>query len=248
MSDQLPEVRTERAVATPMEILAGAVTEGKLDAESLKVIAELAWKDQDRNARKEYNRQLSAFRKACPEIVKTVPGPVLSKDGTNKPAYYYAPIEQIEPAIRPLLTGLGFNYTWDARVDGSMMTVTCVLRHEGGHEERSSFACPTDSRSPGMSEQQKYAGARKLGMRKSLEQVLGLVGIDDPEDGTGRPPPGPIPRVTPEQAAEIETWAKSIGVDEKAMLDWLGATSFEDIPESKLERARAALRKRQGES
>jgi len=240
----LPTVREDRQ-PTPMEILAGAVTEGKLDAGALQVIAELAWKDQDRQARREFNRRLAVVRRGLPEIKKTKAGPILAKSGSGAPAYFYAPLEEVEPAVRGPLLDEGFSYSWDTQVDGTILTATCVLVHENGHEMRSSFSCPTDSPAPQMSGQQKYGGARSYAMRKSLEQVLGLVEIGVDNDGAGLP--DQVDFITQEQAVELETWATSLNVDVKGFLAWIRADSFETIPASRYERAKAALAKKQGQ-
>ncbi len=242
------EVRGERSVAapaqpSPMEILAQAVQDGKVDAESIKVIAELAWKDQDRNARREFNQRLARVRKCLPEIKKTTPGPVLDRKGSGEPAYWYAKLEHLEPQVRGPLIAEGFSYSWDTQISEAILTATFILRHENGHEERFSFSCPTDSPAPQMSLQQKYGGARSYAMRKSMEQGLGIVEVGADNDGAGGT--DPVETITPEQAANLEAWADSLGVDTAGFLKWIPAESFEAIPASKFAKAEKGLKARQ---
>jgi hypothetical protein len=243
MTDQLPEVRADRAVAavTPMAILAQAVSEGKIDAESLKVIAELAWRDQDRNARNAFNSALATFQTECPPIRKTKDGPSLAKDGSGRPSYRYAPLDEIAKIVRPLLLKRGLTFTWDSTTDGQTITVTCVLSHVDGHERRSSFACPTDSPSPRMTGQQKHGGGLSFAQRRSLVSVLGLTTTDEDIDGAD---PGDEETITPEQAAELQAWAESVGADMPRFLAYLRVGSLSDLPASRVETARAALRKK----
>ena len=71
MTDEI-EVRRETlpaTVDTPMAILRTAVEQG-IDAASIEKLAELAWKQQDRDAAKEFADALRTFQEVCPSIRK----------------------------------------------------------------------------------------------------------------------------------------------------------------------------------
>jgi len=229
---------------SPMAILRTAVEQG-IDAASIEKLAELAWRQEERNAAKEYAAALTQFKRRCPSIRKTRGGPKVSREGSEC-MYYYAPLDEITRTIDPILQDLDLSYSWDT-VDheNGMKTVTCVLRHVNGHSERSAFTCPCDSKSPAMSGQQKHGGADTYARRYSLTAILGITTADTDLDSLAPPSTDTI---TEKQAADLACLAESVGADEEKFLAWIGADCFENILAAQYETAVAALKRKQGQA
>lgn len=244
-ADQPLAPREEQALTaqpTPMEILARMSEEGA-PPESLQVLADLAWKQEDRNARKEFFSGLKEFKRRCPVIPKSKRITITKKDGTTY-EYWFTPLDKATPVFDPILDDLGFHYSWSSDTQGNTMLTKCYLRHEDGHEEVSAFACPIDNPNPGMTQQQKAGGALTFAHRYTLFSALGITTAEDDIDGRGDDSSGDaVKPVTEEQARELETYAVSVGMDQEHWLKWLGAPSIELIPAKHFKKAMAGIKK-----
>lgn len=218
----------------PMSILRLGVEKG-IDAESIERLSALAERWADRRAAEEYNAGLMEFQRTVPEILKAKTASIATKSG-SKYSYRYAPLDLIDRTVKPILSRLGFSYSWDSKIEAGLMVVACTLRHVNGHRESSSFSCPTDSPNPGMTGQQKHAGAMSFARRQSLTAVLGLTTTEPDDDGMDPT------TISEEQEAKLRDLAASVGADEGRFLRYLGVKKWEDILASEYDRAVSALR------
>ncbi|HUW59245.1 MAG TPA: ERF family protein, partial [Planctomycetota bacterium] len=218
---------------SPAAILRVAVETG-LGAETIERLAALAWKQQDRDAAKEFAEALAAFQDECPNIRKAANAKIVTKSGGSY-GFNYAKLEQIHPIVKPICSKHGLSYSWDSKVEQGMLTVTCTLRHVNGHRESASFSCPTSS-SSGASDAQKFGMADTYARRHSLTAILGLTTTDEDTDGAD---PSTI---TPEQAATIRDMISAVGANENKFLLYMGVGEVEDIRASDYRRAVVALK------
>lgn len=205
--------------------------------EVLERLVALQERVSDRNARTEFFDALAKFQDEMPEIRKSKTAKIATRTG-GEYSYTYAPLEEITRAIREPLHQLGLSFAWTTEgMEGGNLNVVCVLRHIGGHEERSTFPVSTVT-SAAMSEAQKHGAALTYGKRQSLTSVLGLTTADDDVDGVD---PKDATPVTEDQMAELRKLIKEAGADEARLLAWVGVESFEEIPEGDLPRLRQFL-------
>ena len=119
-----------------------AVEGGEDTIGALERLMELQHRAEDRIARKEFFDALARFQENCPEIKKSRDADITTKAG-GKYGYTYAPLEEITRTIAEPLKEHGLSYNWTTEgTEGNMLNVIFVLRHEGGHEERSAFPVP----------------------------------------------------------------------------------------------------------
>ena len=215
------------AVQHPLSILQLAVERG-IDPTSIEKLAELAWKQQDREAAQEFAEGLRAFQEECPPIRKSRTANIASRSGGGY-SYSYAPLDEIDRIVKPILGRLGFSYSWSSTMDGALMRTTCTLRHANGHEQTADFACPADSPNPGISGAQKHAAAMTFARRQTLTAVLGLTTTDTDVDGADPTP------ITEEQAMEIENLLAEANADRWKFLRWVGSETVEEIPAGRYE-------------
>ena len=244
MSGELPLVAREGNLPaqdnSPAAILRVAVETG-LDAATIEKLAALAWKQQDRDAAQEFARALTEFQINCPPIRhdKKVGGGATNSGGTGY-GFSYSSLNAINNIVRPRLNALGLAYSWSGGVKDGFVHQTCTLRHVNGHMEHSYFSCPADSKSPGMTGQQKHGGADTYARRHSLTAILGLTTTDEDTDGAD---PSTI---TPEQAATIRDMISAVGANENKFLLYMGVGEVEDIRASDYRKAIVALKAKQG--
>ena len=232
----LPAVQAD----SPMAILRTAVEQG-IDATSIEKLAELAWRQQDRDAAKQFAEALREFQNVCPPIVKNRHGGRATDAGSPAP-YAFAALDVIERTVRPYLNDLGFSFTWDSTILDGMMSVTCTLKHINGHEEKSSFTCPADSANKGMPGQNKYAGANTFARRYTLTGVLGITTADADTDNFD------VTTVNEEQARVLDQMCVETNTEEDRFFAWARADSFENVLASKYPEAIRFLEKKRARS
>ncbi len=232
MTEQAP-LPLETIPPTAMDVLV-QMGKDKADAEALAVIADLVWKQEDREAEREMARDFAELQRNLPEIVKTKEVEVATKAGSSY-RYYFEPLDRIDRVVKPVAHKHRFAYSWTSEILEGKMVVTCVLAHENGHSKRAVFVAPMASGSPTMSEVQKHASSLTYAKRQSLCEVLGITTADSDTDGASHE------LVTEQQAAELQDLAESPKVDTDAFLKWVGADSFFAIRAGQFETAKAAL-------
>jgi len=207
--------------------------------EVLERLVALQERVTDRDARMAYVSALSAFRAECPPIKKTRENTQFqtTRGGVKKPVKY-APLEEIDRVARPVAEAHGLIWTWDTRVEGDLMHVTCKVLHVDGHSESATVSLPFDSKA-GASPQQKYAIAQTYGMRYSLIAALGITTADEDTDGGGT---GEL--VDEEDLANLEALISEVGADEVKFCEWLGVAHLPAITKRDLPRAVQALEKK----
>lgn len=250
MSTEQTEIGTEvatvdeRAMAqengAPGSLVQLAIEKG-VDVGVIERLVALQERVTERDARAAYFDALASFQEDVPHIQKSKTVNYAAGSGARV-QYNYAPLEEITRTIRPILKRNGLSYSWDVEsTDGGVMVVAAVLRHVDGHEERSTFPVPVDTRAK-MSAAQAHGAALTYGKRQALVAVLGLTTTDDDVDG--RTPVEPPDTISEEQAAALDDIADEAGADKAAFCNWLGVPSIAEIPASRFTEARDALNRK----
>ena len=220
---------------TPMAIYANAVAEGKMPADALRVIAELAWKDQDRQAVRAFNEALAAFHEACPPIKAETYGKIMDREGVKIVVdWWYTKLPKLAAQVRPVLKEFGFTFSFDTKLDGGVIEGSCTLKHVLGHEQTSRSYCPTES-SNRTSPAHKWTAAESNAKRRALIDVLGVTPQDEPDENT------PADLVTEDQARELDTLIASSGASLGKFLHVFDVETTEQMPARKFAAAKQML-------
>lgn len=213
-------------------ITAGITTENVAAFKELVLLQE---RSEDRNAKRQFAAAFSALQAELPAVqaMQVVP----NKDGSVR--YKYAPYEEVLKQVKPYLDKHGFSLRFSQKLDTGRITMSCTLLHNGGHTETNEFTCRIGSGPPSASEAQADGAASSYAQRGALCDALNIVVRKDTdaniEGGT----------ISAEDAAELRSRVKKLGVDEIAFLKLAGAPSFETISDSKYEVADEWLRKKE---
>ena len=234
----------ERAELAPSDEMAGLMKlaiEEKVPVEVLERLMDLHERVATRNARAEFFDALANFQEEVPSIHKGNTAQIATKGGGSY-SYTYATLDSIAKAIREPLRRHGLSYAWTVE-DGNPghLSVVCVLRHIGGHVERSGFPVPIDT-AAAMSGAQKHGAALTYGKRQSLTSVLGLTTTDEDTDA----PLPPLEYITEGQAADLDALIEEVHADRAKFLAWLGVAQLEAIQVKDMPRAVIALEKKRG--
>lgn len=171
-----------RAIS-PMEMVAIAVQRG--DAlEKIEKLMELQERHEKNEARKAYAAAVVAFKRKPITILKNKHvGFASRKEGAARTDYDHATLDNVCEQIIGALGECGLSHSWrpDTSVAGKVI-ITCVLRHELGHEETVTLDGPPDQ-SGNKNSVQAIASTMTLLERYSLLAITGLATKDQDDDG-----------------------------------------------------------------
>lgn len=136
--------------------------------------------------RMEKGRAKQAFARAMAEMQPKLPA--VGKGGQNKHLNSnYARLEDIQAAVRPLLSEHGFSYRWICETGQHEINVTCIVTHREGHSESDSLPLPIIDQK-GTNRLQQHGVTVSYGKRYTLCNVLGIqLGGEDTDGELPRP-------------------------------------------------------------
>lgn len=182
-------------VADPSEALAPVVlmferlaTNKDVDVAKLERLIAMQEHILAHEARAAFNRAFAAMAAEIPTVVASTPG-----DGGK---WQYAPLEDIQDAVRPILVkhgfGLSFKTEWP---DKATIKVVGILTHQDGHERTSEFLADADT-SGSKNAIQARGSAVSYGHRYTTKDLLNITtrGADDDGHTAAPRPPTQHPR------------------------------------------------------
>lgn len=185
--DEAPPPALARDYVTPVVTMIQTAIDKGIDPEALGKLLDLQDRVLAKQAEAEFAEAKRAFQAECPVIGKNRVARI-KKKGTDEiqHEYGFADLAHVAETIKPLCDKYGFSYSFNQKTEGGMVAIECVVRHSAGHKESTTFTLPSDSASPLMSSQQKYAGATTFGRRYALVLAFGL-SIGEDNDGREKP-------------------------------------------------------------
>ena len=175
----------------------------------------------------EFNRALADFQASCPPVPKTDSVGFVGKVSKVGVAYNYAKLETITKHIQPYLDSVGLSCTFDTEPceQPGMLVGICIVRHVGGHCERTRLPMPVASMLTTASPSQKVEGTMTSLKRATLRMALGLSTIDpDPDE-----PASDGATITAEQAARLEKLLAEVGANIPKFLEILKVEKVSDL-------------------
>lgn len=233
MSEHEITVREETALDRPtdlLQIIMQVVSDPRMDVEKMERLLSMQERVMADNRRIKFMSALARLQAQLPQITKE--GRIVVK-GTERSRY--ARLEDIDAAIRPLLSEYGFSFSFDTEsTDGKMFKLSAKLMHEEGHFETKTLMLPLD-KSDFRSDVQSIGSTVSYGKRQLIKMHLNLIERDEDTDGNR------LDSLTPDQAKDLEALADEVGADKKRFLEYMGAASFEAILARDLRKAITAL-------
>jgi hypothetical protein len=213
-----------------------------VDVDVLERLVALKERVEARDARSAYFAALAAFQREVPEVQKSRAVSFDERRGGNV-AFYFAPLEDIEKAVRPVALKHGLSWSFDSRMDEGLLTATCKVVHVQGHSETASFSAPVAKQAK-MNQIQATGSTRSYAKRYALIDALGLsiVEMDDDAMSAGEAGGGEV--ITPHQAAELVSLMDEVGADRERFYAFMGIGVLEDLTQTRLPDAIAALERK----
>jgi hypothetical protein len=163
-------------------------------------------------------------------------------DGSAGRASSYALWEDINEAIKPVLTRFGFALRFKVGQDHNTIVITAILSHQDGHAEETTMRLPVDL-SGGKNGVQAIGSSTSYGKRYTATALLNVTSRGEDDDGRAADQSA---RITPEEAQELRQRIVAVKGDERRLCNYLGVTELEALPPSRLKRAIEAIAQKGG--
>lgn len=218
----------QRAVLTPMDMIANAVSSGA-GIDMLERLMALQERYEGAQAKKAFIEAKAAFK---------AENVIVTRDKDNKQyGSKYASIGNLVNTVNAALAKHGLDAAWEIEQDAKI-TVTCVLSHRDGHSTRVSMEASPDTSGQKNPIQQIKSAITYLRVA-TFEAVTGIAtnegNADDDGNGAG------AALVSQEQQDELLALADSVGADKIAFCRWAKVDSFADITARNFDKAKKAL-------
>lgn len=235
-SEPLPVAHAMQDAPSPGQMLA-AILEKGVTAENVAAIERMAAlyeRMEERNSERKFNAAFSLLQANMPQIVAESVIPSRGK---------YQRFEDILRDIGQLLGKHGFSLGFEQTADDKRVTVTCILRHDGGHSTRTPFSVRVSNKSDNAT--QDDCKASTTAKRNAMLQALNIVvrqdclqSEDDPRNDGGY--------ITTKQAEELAHRLQMVNGNREAFLKLAQAESFDKIYSGNYEMLDKALIKKEG--
>ena len=228
------------AKVTPMQMCAMAAQRGAT-MEELERFMSMAERDEDRKAEKAFHAAMAQYKANEPTV---------RSDMTN--SQYdsgYVSKGNLVSTVNTVLCqyGLSARWTFPPTEDMTVVTVTCILSHKGGHSEEVTFSGPLDNSGQKNPLQQRKSTVTYLQII-TFEAVTGTASNDSGNDDGNSSGSG-VEYITDEQAQVIEDLLGEVApapADYARFLKAAKAGSVDEIRASQYETAIVRLEAKRG--
>lgn len=224
-----------------LQVIERAATNPQVDMDKMERLLAMHERILARDAKAQYFAALAEMQTELPVIGER--GKIKNNSGSVQSTY--ALWEDINEAIRPILSKHGFALSFRCGNEGENIKVTGVLSHRGGHSEETTMLLPAD-KSGSKNVVQSFGSSTSYGKRYTASALLNLTSTGEDDDGQK----GGTKFVTEQQAADLQCLAQEVEADVPAFLKYLAKTgkvtigSIAEIPAVMYQDAVAALERK----
>lgn len=220
-----------------LDMIERAARDPAVDIDKVERLMSMRERLMDRHAKEAYASALSEMQTELPSIAERGKIDI----GRGKPQSY-ALWEDINDAVKPVLAKFGFALSFrTGRAEGQVF-VTGVLSHRAGHSEETTMHLPLDT-SGSKNAVQAVGSSTSYGKRYTAAALLNLTSRGEDDDGKAG---GAGPKVTGDQAGELQELLDSVGASKADFLAWAKVERLTDIPAGKFAACVSAIKSYQG--
>lgn len=180
-----PEKLQEGPLAL-MKLIERVALSADFDVAKLEHLLTVKERWEANEARKAFDKAMAAFKKNPPEIVKDTHVSFRNRAG-DVTEYDHATLDQVSNVIGKALAEHGLAHSWKlAQNEKGLITVTCIITHQGGHSTQVSLSALPDT-SGGKNAIQATSSAVTYLERITILAATGsaAAGMDDDGAGSG---------------------------------------------------------------
>lgn len=219
--------------ATLMEVISRAASDPATDVDKLERLLGMYERITARQAKADYTAALAEMQSELPVIAER--GGIKDRGGNVQSTY--ALWEDINDAIKPILTKHGFALSFRTGREADQIVVTGVLSHRAGHSEETTMHLPVDN-SGSKNSVQAVGSSTQYGKRYTAAALLNLTSRGEDDDGVA----GGVKPISEAQRDALMILADNVGADKRKFCEFMGVASFAEIPARDYKRAETALK------
>lgn len=239
---ELIEVPQDEQPATSMlAVIERASTSKDVDVDKMRALLDMQKELHQHKAFMEFAEAFARVQSEVPQIEKRA-----LNSQTNSS---YAKQEHIAAELTPVTTKHGFSMMFGSGkppADG-WIKITCWLMHSGGHKEFHEVDLPYDKTGIKGTVNKTDIHAAKSAYtygRSMLTCLMFNVALKDKSDDDGNKAGSAPPKITEEQAANLQCLIDEVGANKERFLKWAEKDSLEEIPASWMSRCVETLEAR----
>lgn len=220
-------------VVQPSKLLEIAIN-NNAELDKLEKLMELQTQYEKKEAEKAYNKAMAKFKADPPEIIKS------KKVQFKSTKYNHADLGEAVTLINKKLSEYGLFASWDIEQE-ERVKVTCIIKHELGHSEQTSFKASPDT-SGSKNNIQSLGSTVTYLQRYSLFAITGLIPVDLDDDGaSAEAKDDPI---SEEQIANITALCEEVDANMKDFYNFFEIKEIAELPSEKYSQAILLLEKK----
>jgi ERF superfamily len=237
LTDNLPELA---GAPTLLSLIARAAADPAIDIEKMRALLDMHHGLAADQARIAYNQ---AMNLAQAEIT-----PVARTTENTQTRSFYAKLEEVDAAIRPIYLKHGFSISDNtvAPLTPGYIRVECICSHNAGHSERFYREAPADTLGPKgapVKTQLHGEGSTETFLKRYIRcGIFNVVFKGRDDDGVR----GGMTFISAADVALIETLIKESGSDRLRFLQYMGVDEVENIQARDKDSALVALMRKSG--
>lgn len=224
----------ERADST-LEVISRLAVDPRVDVDKLERLLVMKREVEADQRRIAFLAALSRLAPKLPEIDKN--GRVVFEGKGSAPGMdrKYARLEDIDRAIRPLLSEEGFALSFDTQpTETGKIRISCTLSHRDGHSETKQLDLPHDS-SGAKNGIQAVGSTVSYGRRMLVKMFFNLIERGEDSDAE------PVEEITEDQVRDLQSLIEEVKADKKRFLDFMGVPELSAILSRDYQKAINAL-------
>lgn len=227
------EPKQEVVVSKGNDIMAMMIQAAEhMDVEKLSRLMDLQERMLDRNAKAEFAADFVRMKPHLPKVIRT------RENAQTKSRY--APLDDINTAIDPVLEPFGFGTA--AKLVGqteATVTVKAELWHRGGHVEETTITMPLDNKGiqGTVNKTLPHATSSSITYAKRVA-ICALLNISTGDDKDGNDDSSVLDN---EKAVEIDLLIAEVGADKAKFLKYMMVSGVQDILAKDYEKAKKLL-------
>lgn len=228
-------VNDDRASYGELTFAQRVALDPSIDVERLEKIIDMERNSERYAAEKAFARAMSQMQPKLPAVDKTGENLHLKSK--------YAKLEDIQSAVRPLLSEHGFAVRWTSETIDGKICVTCIITHKDGHSERDTLPLPVLTQN-GTNALQQHGVTMTYGKRYTLCNVLGIQLGGEDSDGA---PQLSGETLTEFQVTGLRDMLKKLDREEEGFLSFMSkrgvivASALDDVPAESFNALQATL-------
>lgn len=178
--------------ATILQVIQRAAADPQCDIEKMERLMAMHERMQSRSAEAEFNAAMARMQIELPSIAER---------GKGHGNITFAKMEDINDVVKPIMKEHGFAVSFRVDHEGSMIKITGVLMHQGGHREETSMVLPSDT-SGSKNAVQAVGSSVSYGKRYVMSALLNITTRGEDDDGHAAVP---VATVTKAQAETLQS-------------------------------------------